>query len=74
MSLYIAHVTYSSLNKFPIEKYIKKLIGEREIEDALQKLNRLSLSEDRARSTQILVAVYELLGDLKRIINGVCQS
>ncbi len=52
-------VSVSFINKFALtkpfsEKYLKKLIGKNDIEDALQRLDRLTQEEARMASAQLL--------------------
>jgi hypothetical protein len=43
-----------------IEKFVKKLFGENDVEVVLQKLDRLTLEEARTTAAQNLEAVYVL--------------
>ena len=52
------------------EKYGKKLLGDKEIEDALRKLSRLAAEEAQIRGTQILTAVYELVRNMTSVMDG----
>ena len=51
-------------------KYTKKLLKETEVEDALQRLQKLSMKESHIRSTQVLKAVHELMQFLKATMGG----
>ena len=49
---------------------MKKLIGEGEIEEVLQKLDRLTLDEARISVAQTLGVVHGLVGNVKLIMEG----
>ena len=50
---------------------MKRLIGEGEIEEVLQKLDRLTLDEARISVAQTLGVVHGLVGNVKLIMEGV---
>jgi hypothetical protein len=52
------------------EKFVKKLFGENEVEEVLQKLDRLTLEEARATAAQSLEAVYGLVQNMRAIMDG----
>ena len=58
----------------PQGKYVRKLLRENEVEDALRKMQRLSTTEDHVRSVEILRVVHELVHDLRQAIEGRCRS
>lgn len=52
------------------EKLGKKLIGENEVDAALQRLDRLSRDEARATATQTLEVVYHLVQYMKAVMDS----
>jgi hypothetical protein len=58
------------LPQWSVGKYGKKLLGDKEIEDALQKLSRLAAEEAHIRGTEILAAVYGLVSNMKSVMDG----
>lgn len=55
---------------FFLEKFGKKLLGESEVEDILQRLDRLTLDEARMTGTQTLQVVHGLVSNMKLIMDG----
>jgi hypothetical protein len=53
-----------------IEKYFKKLLGESEVEEALQRLDRLTTDEARMTVAQTLGVVYSLVGNVRVVMEG----
>ena len=51
-------------------KFVKKLLGENEIEAVLQRLDRLTLDEARATGAQTLEVVYGLVQHRRVIMDG----
>jgi len=49
---------------------VKKLLGENEIEAALQKLERLTHDETRTTAAQTLEVVYSLVQDMRLVMDG----
>jgi hypothetical protein len=58
-----------SLNR-GTEKFIKKVLGENEIEAILQRLDRLTLDEARATGAQTLEVVYGLVQYRRLVMDG----
>ena len=52
------------------EKFAKKLLGEREIEAVLQRLDRLTQEEGRMTVAQTLEVVHGLVNNVKVVMNG----
>ena len=52
------------------EKYAKKLLGEKDIESVLLRLNRLTLEESKTTAAQTLDVVYGLVNNLKIVMEG----
>ena len=61
-----------------IEKFAKKLLGEREIEAVLQRLDRLTQDEGRMTVAQTLEVVHGLMNNVKIVMNSMqsffCRS
>ena len=53
-----------------VEKFAKKLLGEREIEAVLQRLDRLTQEEGRMTIAQTLEVVYGLMNNVKVVMNS----
>ena len=53
-----------------VEKFAKKLLGEREIEAVLQRLDRLTQEEGRMTVAQTLEVVHGLINNVKVVMNG----
>ena len=53
-----------------IEKFAKKLLGDGEVEDVLQRLNRLTQDEAKMTVTQTLSVVHGLVGNMKVVMEG----
>lgn len=67
-------VVYSilcSVTQRATEKFAKKLLGESEIEDVLQRLNQLTEEEARIAVVETLGLVHGLVGNVKLIMEGV---
>ncbi|SRR6266852_8945038 len=52
------------------EQLIKKLLEDREIDDALQRLDRLTQEEVRMAVARTLGVVHGLMDDVKRLMEG----
>ena len=53
-----------------IEKFAKKLLGGREVEAVMQKLDRLTQDEARMTVTQTLGVVHGLVGNVRLVMEG----
>jgi hypothetical protein len=53
-----------------VEKFAKKLLGERQVEAVLQKLDRLTQDEARMAVTQTLGVVHGLVGNVRLVMEG----
>ena len=49
---------------------MNKLLGEKDVEAVLQRLDRLTLDEARATAAQSLEAVYGLIQNMRILIGG----
>ena len=52
------------------EKYAKKLLGEKDIESVLLRLDRLTLEESRMTVAQTLDVVYSLINNMQVVMEG----
>jgi hypothetical protein len=59
-----------SVAEFATVKFVKKLLGEGEIEAVLQRLDRLTQDEARITVAQTLGVVHGLVGNVKKIMDG----
>ena len=57
--------------EFKSEKYAKKLLGESEIEDVLQRLDRLTVDEARMTGAETLQVVHGLVTNMKVVMDGM---
>jgi hypothetical protein len=53
-----------------IEKFLKKLFGENDVEVVLQKLDGLTLEEAQTTAAQNLEAVYCLVQNMRMVLDG----
>jgi hypothetical protein len=49
---------------------VKKLLGEKDVEAILQRLDRLSLDEARMTAAQSLEAIYGLVQNMRMLMDG----
>jgi len=60
-----------------VVKFVRKLLGDNEIEAVLQRLDRLTQDEARTTSAQTLEIVYGLIQNMRVVMDGeqsVCDS
>jgi hypothetical protein len=67
----VAYSTLYYVAQRATEKFTKKLLGESEIEEVLQKLNQLTEEEARIAVAETLGLVHGLVGNVKLIMEGV---
>lgn len=53
-----------------VEKFGKKLFGENDVEDVLQRLDRLTQDEARTTAAQTLEVVYGLVENMKTVMDS----
>jgi energy-coupling factor transporter ATP-binding protein EcfA2 len=53
-------------------KFVKKLLGESEIEAVLQRLSRLTQEEVLMTATHTLEVVHGLVKNVQVVMNGTC--
>jgi len=53
-----------------IVKFVKKLLGENDVEAILQRLDRLTLEEARTTAAQSLEAIYGLVQNMRILMDG----
>jgi hypothetical protein len=58
------------LTQCNIEKLVNKLLGEKDIEAVLQRLDRLTQDEARITAAQTLDVVYGLVQNMKVVMDG----
>ncbi len=51
-------------------KYVKKLLGGKEIESVLARLDRLTLEESKTTNTQTLEVVCHLVNSMQVVMEG----
>jgi hypothetical protein len=59
-----------TFTEYNTEKFIKKILGENEIEAVLQRLDRLTLDEARATGAQTLEVVCGLVQHRRLVMDG----
>ena len=52
------------------EKYADRLLGKKDIESVLQRLDRLTLEESKTTSVQTLDIVYGLVNNMQVVMEG----
>jgi hypothetical protein len=52
------------------EKYAKKLLGEKDIESVLLRLDRLTFEESKTTAAQTLDVVYSLVNNMQVVMEG----
>jgi hypothetical protein len=67
----VAYSILCSVAQLATEKFAKKLLGESEIEDVLQRLNQLTQEEARIAVAETLGLVHGLVGNVKLIMEGM---
>ena len=55
------------------EKYARKLLGEKDIESVLQRLDRLTLEESKVTVAQTLDVVYGLVNNMEVVMEGTLR-
>jgi len=68
------HSNGSSLVNVPLEKYLKKLVGKNDIEDALKRLDRLTQEEARMATAEALKFTHGINDKAKMLMNGMQMS
>ena len=64
------YFAYSYPGSRVAEKYAKKLLGEKDIESVLLRLDRLTLEESQTTVTQTLEVVYSLVNNMQVVMEG----
>jgi hypothetical protein len=67
----LAHSILTFVTQSTTEKFAKKLLGEREIEEVLQRLGQLTQEEAQTAVAETLGLVHGLVGNVKLIMEGV---
>jgi hypothetical protein len=58
------------LTRCDVEKFVKKLLGEKDVEAVLQRLDRLTQDEARITAAQTLEVVYGLVQNMRVVMDG----
>jgi hypothetical protein len=66
----ILAATVCHLTEREAVKFVKKLLGDNEVEAVLQRLDRLTLEEARMTAIQTLVVVHGLAQKMREVIDG----
>ena len=66
----ISTITHLDYTQAAIEKLAKKLLGEREIESVLDRLDRLTMEESRTTAAQTLDVVHGLVNNMEVVMEG----
>jgi len=53
-----------------VENYARKLLGEKDVESILQRLDRLTLEESKMTAAQTLDVVYSLVNNMQVVMEG----
>ena len=53
-----------------VVKFVKKVVGEKEIEAALQRLDRLTQDEARTAAAETLKVVHSLVQGMREVMDG----
>ena len=53
-----------------VERYARRLLGEKDIESVLQRLDRLTLEESKTTVAQTLDVVYGLVNNMQVVMEG----
>ena len=63
-------IGHSMISQRDAEKFGRKLFGENDVEDVLQRLDRLTQDEARTTAAKTLEVVYGLIENLKTGMDG----
>jgi uncharacterized protein Yka (UPF0111/DUF47 family) len=69
VSLYL--VTDKSLAYFLLETFMKKLMGRKDIEDALQRLEKVTVEEARMAAAEALKAIHGVGDKVESEVHGI---
>ena len=58
------------LAHWDVAKFVKKLLGENDVEAILQRIDRLTLDEARTTAAQSLEAIYGLVQNMRIVMDG----
>ena len=70
MSIYPYRKLLVAQAQFATEKFAKKLLGERDIEAVLERLDRLTMEESRTTAAQTLNVVHSLVNNMEVVMEG----
>lgn len=63
-------IRHTMITQCDVEKFGRKLFGENDVEDVLQRLDRLTQDEARTTAAQTLKVVYGLVENMKTIMDS----
>ena len=66
----VSHYFGTPITERATEKFVWKLLRESEIEDVLQRLDRLTKDEAQMTATQTLEVVHGLVNNVKVVMDG----
>jgi hypothetical protein len=69
-SRFITNV-FGILTQVYLEKFLKKLLGRNDIEDALKRLDKLTQEEARMATAEVLKITHSVDGNVKVLIDGM---
>jgi hypothetical protein len=58
------------LTQVSLEKFLKKLLGRNDVEDALKRLDKLTQEEARMATAEVLKITHSVDGSVKVLIDG----
>ena len=70
----MSFILFILLVNLALEKFAKKLLGDSETEDVLQRLDRLTLDEAMMAGTQTLEVLHSLVANVKLVMDGTQPS
>jgi hypothetical protein len=59
------------LTQVSLEKFLKKLLGRNDVEDALKRLDKLTQEEARMATAEVLKITHSVDGNVKVLIDGM---
>jgi len=59
------------LTHFSLEKFLKKLLGRNDVEDALKRLDKLTLEEAKMATAEVLKSTRNVDDNMKVFIDGM---
>ena len=69
-SEFVFNMVLDYVTHWDAEKLVKKLLGEKDVEAVIQRLDRLTLDEARITAAQTLEVVYGLVQNMRVVMDG----